>query len=80
MSTCRGLFDCHNLQCPHLMQYNKINRREFTPKGVGKSCSTPSSRSLCGARKMWEFPQDSGTVIIKHYWLHSCSPIKPKWE
>ena len=27
-----------------------------------------------------EFPEDSDTVIIKHYGLHSCSPIKPKRE
>ena len=57
-----------------------MNRRQFTPKGVCKSCGTLTSRSLCEARKIWEFPEDSDTVIIKHYRLHSCSPIKPKWE
>ena len=62
------------------MQYKKINRWQFPPKGVCKSCGTLSSRSLCEARKTWEFPEDSGTVIIKHYALHSCSPIKPQRE
>ena len=80
MSTCRGLCECHNPQCPHLMQYKKINRRYFTPKVVCKNCDTLSSRSLCEASKIWKSPEDSDTVIIKHYGLHSCSPIKPKWE
>ena len=62
------------------MQYKKINRRYFTPKGGCKSCGTLSSRSLCEAREIWEFPEDSDKVIIKHYGLHSCSPIKPKRE
>ena len=77
MSTCRESYDP---QCPHFMQYKKINRRKFTPKSVSKSCGTLSSRSLCEACKIWEFLEDSDTVIIKHYGLHSCSPIKPKWE
>lgn len=33
-NTGRGSFECHNLQSPDLMQYNKINRRPFTPKGA----------------------------------------------
>ena len=43
-------------------------------------CSKLSSRSLCEARKIWEFSEDSDTVIIKHSGLHSCSPVKPKRE
>ena len=80
MSTCRGLHECHNPQCSHLMQHKKINRKQFTPKSVCKSCGTLSSRSLCEAREIWEFREDSDTVIIKHCGLHSCSPIKPKLE
>ena len=67
MSTCRGPHECHNPQC-----------RQFTPKGVCKSCGTLGSRSLCETRKIWKFPEDPDTVIIKHYGLHSWSPIKPK--
>ena len=80
MSTCRGSYGCHNPQYPHLMQYKKIYRKRFTPKCVRKSCGALSSRGLCEACKIWEFPEDSDTVIIKHYGLHSCSPIKPKRE
>ena len=80
MSTCRGLYECHNPQCPHLMQYKKINRRQFTPKGVCRSCGALGSRSLSEVRQIWEFTEDSGIVIIKHYGLHSRSPIKPKRE
>ena len=43
-------------------------------------CSTLSSRSLCEARKIWEFPEDSDTVIIEQYGFHSCSRIKLKRE
>ena len=43
-------------------------------------CSTLSSRSLCEPRKIWEFSEDSDTVIIKHSGFHSCSPVKPKRE
>ena len=80
MNTCAGLYECHNRQCPHLMQHKKINRRQFTQKVVCKSCATLSSRSLYEARKIWEFSEDSNTVIIKHFGLQSCSPIKPKRE
>ena len=52
MSACRGSYECYNPQCSHLMQYKKINRRQFTTKGVCKSCGTLSSRSLCEARKI----------------------------
>ena len=62
------------------MQYKKINRRQFTSKSVSKSCGNLSFRSLCEARPIWEFPEDSDKVIIKHYGLHSRSRIKPKLE
>ena len=80
MSICCGLYECNNPQCSHLMQYKKINRRHFTSKEVCKSCGTLTSRSFCEARKIWESPEDSDTVIIKQYGLHSCSLIKPQWE
>ena len=71
---------CIIIQFPHLMQYKKINCRQFTPKGACKSCGTLSSRSLYEASETWEFSEDSDTVIIKHYGFHPCSPIKPKQE
>ena len=80
MSTCLGSYECHNPQCLHLMQYKKINCRYFTRKDLCKSCVTLSSRSLCEARKIWEFPEDSDTVFIEQYGFHSCSRIKLKRE
>ena len=63
------------------MLQRQINRRQFTPKGACKSCDPLSlSSSLCKAPKIWELLQDSVIVIIKHYGLHSFSPIKPKPE
>ena len=40
MSICRGSWECHNHHCPHLIQYGKINRCQFTPKSVCKSCGS----------------------------------------
>ena len=37
MSIRRGSWECHNRHCPHLIQYDKINRRQFTPKCACKS-------------------------------------------
>ena len=42
MSISNGSYECHNPQCPHSMQYKKINRRQFRPKGVCRSCCTLS--------------------------------------
>ena len=73
MSTCRGLYEYHNPQFPHLIQYKKLNCTQFTPMVACKTCVTLSSRSLREARKIWEFPEDSDTVINKNYGLHPCS-------
>ena len=49
MSICRGSWECHNHHCPHLIQYGKINRRQFTHKGVCKSCGSMSERGKCSS-------------------------------
>ena len=59
MSICRGCWECHNHHFPHLIQYGKINRRQFTPKCVCKSCGSMSERGKCSSRNIWEFPNDS---------------------
>ena len=82
------LYECNNPHCPHLLQYNQINRRQFKPRGVCKFCGALSSKCLSKARKIWDFPEDSDTFIIETLnsqllskrefigW-NSCSYIKP---
>ena len=60
--------------------YNKFNRRQFTSKGISKSCSNLCEREKSDARKIIEFPEEKSihVVTIKHFGTHLCSPIKPK--
>ena len=80
MVQCKGSFQCSNLHCPHVVQYNRFNRRQFTPKGMCKSCGNLFERQKCDARKIFEFPEEKSIqiVTIKHFGTHLCSPIKPK--
>ena len=77
---CKGSFQCFNPHCPHVVQYNRFNRRQFTPKGICKSCGNMCERQKCDARKIFEFPEQKSihVVTIKHFGIHLCSPIKPK--
>ena len=38
MATCWGSFECSNIDCSHVIQYGNFNKRQFTPKGICKSC------------------------------------------
>ena len=80
MVQCKGSFQCSNPHCPHVAQYNRFNRRQFTPKGICKSCGNLCERQKCDARKIFEFPEEKSihVVTIKHFGIHLCSPIKPK--
>ena len=79
-SNAKGTFQCSNPHCPHVVQYNRFNRRQFTPKGICKSCGNLCERQKCDARKIFEFPEEKSVhvVTIKHFGIHLCSPIKPK--
>ena len=78
MATCRGSFECSNIDCPHVIQYRKFNKRQFTPKGICKSCGAKCERVQCTARKFWEFGEKE--IVVKHYGDHTCSPVKHKKE
>ena len=79
MVQCKGSFQCSNPHCPHVFQYNRFNRRQFTPKGICKSCGNLCERQKCDARKIFEFPEEKSihVVTIKHFGIHLYSPIKP---
>ena len=76
----KGSFQYSNPHCPHVVQYNRFNRRQFTPKGICKSCGNLCERQKCDARKIFEFPEEKSirVVTIKHFGTHLCPPIKPK--
>ena len=80
MVQCKGSFQCSNPHCPHVVQYNRFNRRQFTPKGICKSCGNLCERQKCDAMKIFEFPEEKliHVVTIKHFGIHLCAPIKPK--
>ena len=80
IATCRGSFECHNENCPYLIEFKKVNGRQFNLKGLCKSCGHHSKRTSCEARKFWEFPLSGETVFVKHFGQHSCSPVKPRRE
>ena len=77
---CKGSFQCSNPHCPQVARYNRFNRREFTPKGIWKSCGNLCERQKCDARKIFDFPEEKSThiVTIKYFGIHLYSPIKPK--
>ena len=80
IAQCKGSFQCSNPHCPDVVQYNRFNRRQFTPKGMCKSCGNLCERQKCDARKIFEFPEEKSIhiVTIKYFGTHLCSPIKPK--
>ena len=63
-----------------VVQYNRFNQRQFTPKGICKSCCNLCERQKCDARKILTFPEEKSIQIltIKNSGSHLCSPIKPK--
>ena len=44
MVQCKGSFQCSYPHCPHVVQYNRFSRRQFTPKGICKSCGNLCER------------------------------------
>ena len=80
MVQCKGSFQCSNPHCRHVVQYNRFNRRQFTPKGICKSCGNLCERQKCDAMKIFEFPEEKliHVVTIKQFGIHLCAPIKPK--
>ena len=58
MSLCTVSWECHNYHCTHLIQYGKINRHQFTSKGVCKSCGSMSEQGKCSCQKIWGFPSN----------------------
>ena len=75
LQICQGSFQCENTECPHVIQFGRINKLQFTPQGKCKSCGIFSKRKHCGARKYSEFSRD-GIATVKHFGIHSCSPKK----
>ena len=67
VATCRGSFECHNENCPYLIEFKKVNRRQFNLKGLCKSCGHHSKRTSCEARKFWEFPLSGEKVFVKNF-------------
>ena len=53
MVQCKGSFQCSNPHCPHVVQYNRFNRRQFTPKDICKSCCNLCERQKCDAKKIF---------------------------
>ena len=80
MVQCKGSLQYSNPHCPHVVQYNRFNRRQFTPKGICKSCDNLCERQKCSAGKISEFPEEKSihVVTVKHSGTHLCSQIKPK--
>ena len=80
MVQCKGSFQCSNPHCPHVVQCNRFNRRQFTPKGICKSCGNLCERQKCDTRKIFQFPEEKSihVVNIKQFGTHLCSSIKPK--
>ena len=76
LPSCRGSFHCTNVDCPHIVEFNKPNRVQFTPKGNCRSCGKQAERVICNAKKFWEFKEGSATVTIKYCGIHNCSPRK----
>ena len=76
IASCKGSFHCTNVDCPHIVEFNKPNRVQFTPKSNCRSCDKQAERVICNARKFWEFKKGLATVIIKHCGIHNCSPRK----
>ena len=74
MVQCKGLFQCSNPHCSHVVQCNRFNRGQFTPKGICKSCSNLCERQEYNTRKVFEFPEEKSThmVTIKHFGTHLC--------
>ena len=79
-SNAKGTFQCSNPHCPHVVQYNRFNRRQYTSKCICKSCSNLRERQKCNARKIFEFPEEKSIHVftLKHFGIHLHSPIKPK--
>ena len=56
LAKCNGSLQCLDENCAHFSLFGKINRRQFTPKGVCRTCqSTNNERMACPARKIFEF-------------------------
>ena len=78
LAKCKGYFQCLNPRCPHIYQYNTINKVNFTSKGVCRSCHISVAdangliqRQPCPARKIWEFGVEK--VIVYHWDHHTCT-------
>ena len=56
IATCRDSLEGHNENCPYLIEFKKVNRRQFNLNGLYKSCGHHLKRTSCEARKFWEFP------------------------
>ena len=78
IATCRCSFECHSESCPCIIEFKKVNRRQFSLKGICKSCGNHSKGTSCEARKFWEFPLFGEKVFVKHFGQHSCLPVKPR--
>ena len=77
----KGPFRFSSPHFSHVAQYNRFNRRQFTPnKVICKSYGNLCQRQKCNARKVFEFPEEKSThiVTIKHFGTHLCFPVKPK--
>ena len=78
LAKCKGYFQCLNPKCPHLSQFNTVNKVNFTASGMCRSCNTLAAdvhgnvvREPCPARKIWEFGTE--TVTVYHYGTHTCT-------
>ena len=82
VQSCKGSYLCKNNRCPYEKQFGKANNVQFVKAG-GKyrcrSCSGKGEYISCPARKVCEYPQDSGFATIYHLGTHTCTAKhKPK--
>ena len=64
MVQCKVSFQCSNPHCRHVVQYNRFNRRQFTPKGICKRCGNLCERQKCNARKIFEFREEKAIHVV----------------
>ena len=80
IDTYRDSFECHDENFPYLVQFKKVNRRQFNLKTICESCGHHSKRTLCEEKKFWEFPLSEEKVSVKHFGQHSCSPVSSNFQ
>ena len=77
LARCKGSPKCINDDYPYLSQYSKRNRVQFQfqcGENICHSCGAPAVNIPCPASKVWEFNDNSSTVVVYHHGVHTCIP------